>query len=99
MRSRPPDVRDEDDIGKIHDVEPTIKDEPAGTPVSGHKVRIRGRGECEGVEEEEGEYNGEREEDAPPQIAIHLSLGGLLALVEIFHGCIQRVESPDVEGR
>ena len=63
----------------------------------GTKVWVVGRGEGEGVEEEEGEDDGDGEEDAPPEVAVHLCFGGLLALVEVFHGCVESVESPDIE--
>lgn len=97
MRGWPPDVGDKDDVGEVHDVEPTVEDEPARAPVRRHEVGIRGRGEGEGVEEEEGEYDGDGEEDAPPEVAIHLRFGSLLALVEVFHGCIEGIQCPNVE--
>ena len=97
VRSGAPDVRDEDDVGEVDDVEPAVEDEPAGAPVLGHEVWVGGRGEGEGVEEEEGKDDGDGDENAPPEVTVHLSLGGLLALVQVFHGRIEGIECPDVE--
>lgn len=63
-----------------------------------YEVGIGGGSESEGVEEEETEDYHDGCEDAPPEFAIHSCFCGLLALVEVFHGGVERVERPDVEG-
>lgn len=64
----------------------------------GHEVGGGAFGEGEGVEEEEGEDDDDGGEDAPPEFLVHHRLDGLFALEEVFHGEIEGVERPDVEG-
>lgn len=61
------------------------------------EVGIRGFGEGEGVEEEKAEDDKNRNQNTPPQLAVHHSLDSLFAFVEIFHSCVERVEGPDIE--
>ena len=62
-----------------------------------HKVWVRCRGERERVEKEEAKYDHDGCKDTPPKFAVHQRLCGLLALIEVLHGRIERIERPDIE--
>jgi len=55
-------------------------------------------GESNRVEEEKGEDHNNGGKNRPPELAVHGEFDSLLAFVKIFHGAIEGVERPDVEG-
>ena len=61
------------------------------------KVGGGGAGERKTVDEEETKYNNDASQDAPPEPLVHGSLDVLLALHEVLHCKVQRVQRPDVE--
>lgn len=62
------------------------------------KIWARSSGKGEAVEEEECKDDYDASQDAPPQLLVHVCLDVLLALHEVLHSEVQRVERPDVEG-
>lgn len=98
VRGRSPKPRDKGHVGEVYKVEPTIKDKPAGGPVIGYKVLIADTSKSPAVDEEKDKDDDDGAEDAPPKLAVHSGLDGLLPLDKVLHGGIERVQSPDVEG-
>ena len=62
-----------------------------------YEVGFRAASECEGVDEEEGEYDHHGAEDTPPKTFVHECFGLLFAIDEVFHGEVERGKRPNVE--
>lgn len=61
------------------------------------EVGSRGAGECEAVDEEEAKDDDNASQDAPPEALVHGCLDVLLALHQILHCEVERIQGPDVE--
>lgn len=99
VRRRSPEVGNKAHIREVDQVEPTVQHEPTGLPVSRSKVRIAGAGEGKRVEEKEAEDDKDAAKNAPPESLVHEELDALLAVDKVLHREVQRVKSPNVEGR
>jgi len=62
------------------------------------KLGARRAGESEAVDEEKSEDDNDTSQNAPPKLLVHAGFDVLLALHEILHGEVQRVQRPDVKG-
>ena len=63
----------------------------------GNKVWVTPPCKAERVEEEEAKDDHNACQDAPPKLLVHHGLDALLSFQEIFHGEVQRIQSPNVE--
>ena len=50
------------------------------------------------IEEKEAEDDDNRSHEQPPEALVHQKFNILFTLEQVFHGELERIESPDVEG-
>ena len=79
-----PKICDESNVEKIHKIQPTVENEPAGLPVVRHEIGVVSSSKGERIEEEESENGQNATQDAPPKSAVHHGLDGLFAVNKIF---------------
>lgn len=63
----------------------------------GNEVWVTPPCKTERVEEEKAKDDHDTGQDAPPKLLVHHGLDALLSLQKIFHGEVQRIQSPNVE--
>lgn len=91
VRSWPPHICHKANIGKVHQVQPSVEHEPPCLPVRWRKFGAGRPRESKAVDEEKAEDDDDARQNTPPEFLVHIGLYMLFALHEVLHCQIEGV--------